>query len=295
MRVVVAALVASAVVVGVASASGPRSGLVSFWSDRGGFPGAWVMNADGSNPRLVSGKVWAKRPSWSPDGRRIVFDGPQNVASSRILDDFDLYVANADGSGRHRITHGPQRDVLAAWSPDGGTIAFTRRANRNAVEEVWLVRPDGRGLRRLARGAAPVWSPDSGSIAFARLAGRRYAIFTIAADGTNLRRLTTSETDDGPTDWSRDGRLLFTRWRLGEPGGDVWVLDRSTGRESRLTRTPADDFDATWSPDGRRILFTSDRAGSKDVWLMNADGSKPRALTRGPAEDWATDWQPRVR
>ena len=111
-------------------------------------------------------------------------------------------------------------------------------------------------------------------------------------NGTQVRRLTKEETEDGPTDWSRDGKLLFSRWRLGETGGDVWVLDVSTREERRLTRTPADDFDATWSPDGMRILFTSDRAGSKDVWVMKADGSEPRALTRNPAEDWATDWQP---
>ena len=118
-----AAVVGAGIVVGLASAARPQA-LISFWSDRGGFPGVWVMNADGSAPRLLSGTVWAKRGSWSPDGRRLVFDGPQHVDGSRLLDDFDLYVANADGSGRHRITRGPQRDVLAAWSPDGTLIAL---------------------------------------------------------------------------------------------------------------------------------------------------------------------------
>jgi Tol biopolymer transport system component len=54
----------------------------------------------------------AKRGDWSPDGRRLVFDG----RFYRTLFDFDIGVMNADGSGAHRITRGPARDEWAtAW------------------------------------------------------------------------------------------------------------------------------------------------------------------------------------
>jgi Tol biopolymer transport system component len=283
-----------ALVLASSGAAAPTPGVISFWSDRGGFPGVWTMRTDGTGARKISGSIWAKRGSWSPDGRRIVFDGPTHLGQHDIGQDFDVYVANADGSGRRRITRGPERDILAQWSPDGRWIAFTRQVVRRGPESIWLVRPDGTGLRRLTSGAGPVWAPDSDGLAFARLHGARYAVFTLRLDGTGLRRLTGATTDDLPTDWSSRG-LLFSRWQLGQPAGDVWLLDPATTKERRVTRAPSDDFDATWSPDGSRILFTSDRAGSKDVWVMTADGSGARALTRGPAEDWATDWQPPVR
>lgn len=293
-----AALVAVLAVVAVLAAQGSpaarRQQLISFWSDRAGYPGVWVMNADGSSPRLVSGRVAAKRGSWSPDGRRLVFDGPVNVREGEATQDLDLYVADVSGLRRRRLTRGPERDVVASWSPEGRWIAFTRRRTRAAREEIWLVRPDGSGARRLTAGSGPVWSPDGASLAFARAVGRRYAVYSARLDGSDVTRITSSDADDAPTDWTSSG-LLFSRWRLGDPGGDVWVLDVSTGEERRLTRTRSDDFDASWSPDGGRILFTSDRRGNKNVFVMNADGSRPRALTTSAAEDWATDWQPTVR
>jgi Tol biopolymer transport system component len=276
---------------GLAGAGQKSAGLISFWSDRAGFPGVWIMDADGRHPRLVTGKHWGKRGSWSPDGKRLVFDAPVDLKPNAPSFNFDLFLINPDGSALRRLTRGAQRDILASWAPDGRTIAFTRLAKRDRVEEIWLVHADGTGLRRLRAGANPVWSPDGRSIAFSAPLGRRYALFVMEADGGNTRRLTGPGADAGPGDWSPDGRrLLFTRWSLGQ-NGDVWVMDADGGEQRRLTRSPADDFDPTWSPDGRRVLFTSDRRGNKDVYVMDSDGSHVARLTTSAAEDWATDWQ----
>jgi Tol biopolymer transport system component len=291
LSVFLATATCAAVAAGLAGAGSQSEGLISFWSDRAGFPGVWVMEADGQHPRLLTGKRWGKRGSWSPGGERLVFDAPVDLKPNAPFFNFDLFLIDADGSGVRRLTRGPQRDVLAQWGPDGRTIAFTRLARREGVEAVWLVRSDGSGLRRLRTGSNPVWSPDGHSIAFTAALGRRYAIYVMDAAGGNVRRLTGPGADAGPGDWSPDGRsLLFTRWPLGQPG-DVWVMNADGSDQRRLTRSPADDFDPTWSPDGRRVLFTSDRAGNKDVYVMGSDGSHVVRLTRSAAEDWATDWQ----
>src|SRR5207245_5353848 len=56
-------------------------------------------------------------PSWSPDGKQLVFTGYDGGIS-------DLFVVNADGSGPHRLTNDKYADLEPSWSPDGKTIAF---------------------------------------------------------------------------------------------------------------------------------------------------------------------------
>ncbi len=275
-----------------AGAERRSSQLISFWSDRSGRPGVWVMGTDGSDQRLLTGTVHAKRGSFSPDGTRLVLDGPVVVKDGVIGFDFDLYVMNPDGSNLRKVTNGPARDVLATWSPDGKTIAFTRLPAGRRVEEIWLVQADGTGLRRLRTGAGPVWSPDGKRLAFGQFSVGRTYVWVMDRDGRHAHRLAHGLIDAAPTDWSWDGRrLLLTRWGSGNVG-EIWSVNVDGSGARRLTRNRADDFDATWSPDGRAILFTSDRAGSKDVWVMNADGSHPIRLTTASSEDWATDWQP---
>src|SRR5207248_7885020 len=56
-------------------------------------------------------------PSWSPDGKELVFSGYDGGIS-------DLFVVNADGSGLHRLTNDKYADLQPSWAPDGKTIAF---------------------------------------------------------------------------------------------------------------------------------------------------------------------------
>jgi Tol biopolymer transport system component len=61
-------------------------------------------------------------PSWSPDGKLIVFAaGTEN--------DHDIFVMNADGSQRRQLTSGPANDRVPAWSPNGSLIAFSSTSN----------------------------------------------------------------------------------------------------------------------------------------------------------------------
>ena len=98
----------------------------------------------------------------------------------------ELFVMNADGTGVRKLTHPPSgtEDTNADWSPDGSRIVFAR-APSSGVHSIWVVKPDGTGLRRLtpncppgvgipkckADDGWPVWSPDGKHIAFQRLSG----------------------------------------------------------------------------------------------------------------------------
>jgi Tol biopolymer transport system component len=77
----------------------------------------WVMDADGSNKRLLvrnGATNWA--PSWHPDGRRIVF------SSNR--DDWRADIINLDGTGLERLTYNRVFDSFPMFSPDGRKLAF---------------------------------------------------------------------------------------------------------------------------------------------------------------------------
>ena len=114
-----------------------------------------VMNADGSGQRNLTHE-WGLRvspaaalygfPVWSPDWRRVAFVEARD--GNEASDGADVYVMNGDGSGRRRLTQGPQTDGDPVWSPDGRRLAFVRVHGDRS--DVYVVDADGSGLRRLA-------------------------------------------------------------------------------------------------------------------------------------------------
>ena len=122
----------------------------------------WVMNADGTGQRRLTRHPGNdESPSWSADGRQIVF------ASARGGGRLRLWVMDADGGRQRPLT---PRSKLAETqpevSPDGRLVAFTRFDRRQAG--VYVVGIDGRGMRLVAQtclrgycqlGAAPSWQP----------------------------------------------------------------------------------------------------------------------------------------
>jgi TolB protein len=120
-----------------------------------------------------------RHPSWSSDSKRIVFgceigDGLQEICA-----------INRDGTGFARLTSDNAVDDSPVWSADGKKIAFA--TNRFTGQEIALMTPVGTEITQLTSGSAPAWSADGSKLIFAR----RDGLFTIAADGSNLRRLTT--------------------------------------------------------------------------------------------------------
>jgi dipeptidyl aminopeptidase/acylaminoacyl peptidase len=139
----------------------------------------YAVSSDGGAPRLIlrstrqvsfpdgrSALAFAYQPALSPDGTRIAyFDGMYDHSHN-------LWVANADGTKRRVLLDDELSDAdhirALTWAPGGEWLAFTTDAS------LYLVRPDGTGLRRVVSGGfvtAPAvqWSPDGSRIAYLRM------------------------------------------------------------------------------------------------------------------------------
>jgi Tol biopolymer transport system component len=238
--------------------------------DGGRFPHItlYAIQADGTGLRSVLGKAsrFDFGPSWSPDGSWIAFVRGETPAGAD-----STFAVHPDGSGLRRFTVSTVKGT-PSWSPDGKRIAFvglvtSRGADgrRHGQSEIFFVRSDGSGLRRLTHSRkddrAPVWSPDGTRIAFTSDRNARLEeqddIYVMRADGSGQTRLT--ENQSSPT---QDALL-------------------------------GHDFGPSWSPDGTRIAFTSGRDGNDELYVMNADGSCETRLTDTPKID-ETDvtWRP---
>ena len=150
-------------------------------------------------------------PSYSPDGKKILFRSGRDGAKN-------LYIMDRDGSNVSRLTNGNWTDTMCDWSPDGHWITFS--SDRGDNFEVWLVRPDGTDLRKLIGGGGrnnhPHFSPDGQWIVFtSQRAGysaepvsiprqpQPYGdLFVVRVDGSGLIRLTHNGFEEGTPAWA---------------------------------------------------------------------------------------------
>jgi len=118
-------------------------------------------------------------PSWSPDGTRLAF-------VRKVGDRAHVFVAEAKrGAKAIAITDGADDDALPAWSPDGALVAFCSSPVSDGIARnanLFVVRPDGSGLRQVTEGDAnacrPAWAPD-GTLYFHANADGRFHIWRL--------------------------------------------------------------------------------------------------------------------
>jgi TolB protein len=182
----------------------PDGGLIAFSSDRErnaesailNSTAVFVMHADGSGQRALptTAEVGDVSPDWSPDGSRLAYTHEPAAAGS------ELWVMNADGGAKRRVTRGAGGEGEPAWSPAGDRIAFSKLgAGRSG--DVFVVDAAGGTARRLTRApgfdSSPAWSPDGRRIVFDSSRDDRdgddtieFELYVIKADGSSQRRLT---------------------------------------------------------------------------------------------------------
>ena len=105
----------------------------------------YVIDADGTGKptRLTNNTEEERAPSWSPDGKRIVF------CCRRGGPDLEICVMNADGTGQMQLTDNAIGDLTPSWSPDGQKIVFHRRVGQRGQFQLFVINADGTGEKQL--------------------------------------------------------------------------------------------------------------------------------------------------
>jgi acid phosphatase type 7 len=205
-----------------------------------------------------------------------------------------VYTRRANGS-RLRAPLGRDGSDQPAFSPQGRRLAIRRFGLFGP--EIWVSYLGRIGFRRLTSGrrdGEPAWSPGGDAIAFARGRRGRRDVYSIKADGTQLRRLTRSTRDDSSPAWSRRNLIAFVR-RNPRRNDDIYVMSARGGHPHRLTGSRRADDDPAWSPSGRTLAFARGRPGRRDLYLMTASGAHRRLLTRLPGDESEPAWSPNGR
>ncbi len=258
---------------------------------RGGFDaGAYeyelarVPVTGGEPERVTRNLVFDGHPSWSPDGRRVAFVQGEERRLSTVA---------ADGSDLRGIVEVPEGSRIwwgaPAWSPDGRHLAFAGRVEDRS-SGLYVVPSAGSELLQLAdlrpltmRSGRPAWSPDGRRLAFSRRDDRGVGLYTIAADGTDERRLTSFFDPRLTSRFGYQGRIRSLAW---SPDGakillianpDLWdndqtlalpvVVDATDGRQVSIELPFPQPWNdqlawspraAAWAPDGSRIAVLAE-------------------------------------
>jgi TolB protein len=182
-------------------------------------------------------------------------------------------VLGANGTPRRLTT--AAGDFLPAWSPDGTTIAFERE---NGDQQLYVIDWHGSGLRRLTAGASdgnPSWSPDGSKILFMRGTDGRADFYTVAVDGTGLRRLAVGQAHDGTPEWSPDrANIAFVGTDHGGTLG-IFVMHADGSARTRIA-TQIQAAWPKWSPDGSQLAFVNESDGS--IYVVDRNGTRRRRV-----------------
>jgi TolB protein len=163
----------------------------------------WIVNSDGNGSvQLTADRTEAdlRVYGWSPDGRWIAF-----VAPTPGRDGEDIYLVDPATKAEVNITNNPDEYPSVAWSPDGSTLAFTRKRGGGAgsdLRDIFTIKADGSGLTNITNAPDAYgdveWSPDGQRLVFVF---GFFALDIINADGSDRRLLTADTLSDFEPSW----------------------------------------------------------------------------------------------
>ena len=211
----------------------------------------WVMNADGTSPRLLrpagmDGWKIQGHAEWAPDGKQLVMFGGQSFEKAHIFitDNMGRYLRRLTGdkSSNH---------VDPSWSPDGAVIVFTACPTKKCSAErleVFTIPVSGtQSSKRLTNDSIadydPYYSPDGKMMSWLSMTDHSasqgvWSIRVSSSDGTGVRFVINDGNINGYPSWSRDGKTLyFHRFVYGKSEYfSIWAIALDGNELRQITR-----------------------------------------------------------
>jgi acylaminoacyl-peptidase len=267
-------------------------------------------------------------PRINSEGTAVVYVESWNLRESDRACANLWTVATAGGAPR-RLTEGPWRDSLPAWSADGGRVAYV--SDRDGTPQIRVRRMDSGADERITRLEAPpltvAWSPDGRWLAFTARASEappaanwapaailpllkrtapRVQLFAVPAAGGAVRGFPLGDLEiHGEPAWMPDGQSILLSAAAPPDaahaleGGEIYAVRVATGERRQLTHHPGPDEAPVPSPDGSRIAWIARDAKAQSyviskLYVANADGSRAKVLAGALDRDvravqWSND------
>jgi Tol biopolymer transport system component len=267
--------------------------------ERGGCDQQYVMDLASGETKLVSsgeGRTTCGYFAY-PAGDRIIYASTEAAGAecppppdrSRgyiwgVYPSFDIYIANADGSNRKRLTTTPGYDAEGVWCHKGGKILFT--SVRDGDLDLYTMDESGANVKRITStpgyDGGGFFSPDCKEIVwrasrfegaaldeYRKLLGEGFVrpskmeLFVASADGSNARQITKNDAANFCPYFTPDGKRIIYSSNLLDPRGrefDLFILNKDgSGEPERITTAPAFDGFPMFSPDGKWLVWASNR------------------------------------
>jgi TolB protein len=244
-------------------------------------------------PWWIPSSAHSGLPTGSPP-QPILFerDGRDGACSGEI------WIMKPDGSSQHRVFPSGTHACTPRWSPDRSQVVFAKQQGGLYIADSksWTAHLVLRGPD-----LNPDWSPDSRHIVFEMRKPPPLGseVYTVNADGSNLRLLAGGPGFDGSPRWSPDGRLiLFVSKRKEEhtrackPCAELYVIAPDRHGFARLTRKDVNAVSPAWSPHGRWIAWARGAGPHSPLvlWIMHANTSHAGSLgVTGVDPSWSPD------
>ena len=270
-------------------------------AERGGCDQQYVIDLASGETKMVSsgkGRTTCGYFSW-PAGDRILYASTEAADAScppppdrsrgyiwGVYPSYDIYLANADGSGVRRITNAPGYDAEATWCHKGGKILFT--SVRDGDLELYEMDEHGGNVKRLtstpgydggafynadcteivwraSRFSDPAQLADYQSLlkeGFVRPS--KMELYVANADGSGAKQITSNGAANFAPFFTPDGKRIVYSSNVLDPRGrefDLFMIAKDgSGTPERITTAPAFDGFPMFSPDGKWIVWGSNRS-----------------------------------
>jgi eukaryotic-like serine/threonine-protein kinase len=249
----------------------------------------WVLPLPAGTPRRV-GDLIGGDGTWSPDGQRILF-----------TNDFDVYLAKANGTESKKLVSLPGDAYWPRWSPDSLRLRLTLLDARTGSQSLWEMNADGSNPHPLLPGwSNPAqerlgsWTPDGKYFVFQSDHSGESQIWVnpekrglFSKTAWEPAQLTTGPLSYSAPTLSVDGKKLFV---IGSQlRGELARFNQKTQQfESYMSGVSADSVE--FSRDGQWVAYVTYPEGS--LWRSKIDGSDRLQLTFPPVKAFLPRWSP---